>query len=240
MKRLNLFLLLICMFFCSCSSLSYLSTIKSSTQGVEQGEIGEFIVDNDSLQIIYNFNGINAPIHVEVYNKLSKPLYVDWNRSAIVINGTATNYIGKTTKIYGRATGSTYGTENYSWGRANFVGNVDLAVPISIIPPKSRIKETHLSLKVKFQNIDTKQFTRTKIGLSGGSEYARAEQASFSENDMPFAFQSFLTLQYEGEGYFHYDNDFYVEKLIILKDRVGYGELPNNIKNRADYFYMNE
>lgn len=239
MKRLNLLLLLICICFCSCSAPSYISTIKSATLGVEQTEIGEFVIDNDSLQIIYNFNGINAPIHVEIYNKLSKPLYVDWNRSAIVINGTATNYIGKTTKIYGSSTGSSYGTENFSWGTANFVGSMDLAAPISIIPPKSRIKETHLSLKVKFQNIDTKKFSRTKIGLFDGSEYARAEQAFYSENDTPFAFQSYLTLQYEGESYFHYDNDFYVEKLIILKDHVDYKELPNNIKDRADLFYMN-
>lgn len=181
MKRLYLFLSVICIYFCSCSSPSYLSSIRSSTQGVEQSEFGEFIIENDSLQIIYNFNGLNTPIHIEIYNKLSKPLYVDWNRSAIIINGVATSYIGKTTTIHGYSSGFSYGTGNLSWGTADFIGSINLARPISIIPPKSKIKETHLSLSVKFQNIDTKSLTRTKIGLLDGSGYARAEQGSYSK-----------------------------------------------------------
>lgn len=240
-KNFNLLFLFAYLCLASCSAPSYLSTISSTAESLNQNEIGEFILENDSLQIVYNFRSINAPIHIEVYNKLSKPLYIDWNRSAIIINNLATNYLGKTTRIQGHSAGSSYvSSSGYSWGSANFVGSIDIAQPISIIPPKSKIKETHLSLKVNFNNIDDKNFAEASIGIADGSNYARAKQASFTREDTPFIFNSYLTLQYENEDYFHYDDAFYVKKLIVLKDKITYKELPKSIKDRADIFYISK
>ena len=58
-----------------------------------KNDYGEFVVEDDSIDVVYNFYGHNAPITVGVVNKMSKPLYVDWTKSGIMIDDTPTSYI---------------------------------------------------------------------------------------------------------------------------------------------------
>ena len=46
----------------------------------------EFIKDNDTVSIKYTFKGVNLPMTLTIYNKLNQPLYIDWDRSVVVIN----------------------------------------------------------------------------------------------------------------------------------------------------------
>ena len=52
-----------------------------------QNEKSEFVVENDSVSLIYSFHGHSGPITMDIANKLNKPLYVDWRKSALIING---------------------------------------------------------------------------------------------------------------------------------------------------------
>lgn len=46
----------------------------------------EFIKDNDTVTIKYTFKGENLPVTLTIYNKLNQPMYIDWDRSVVVIN----------------------------------------------------------------------------------------------------------------------------------------------------------
>src|SRR4051812_46882763 len=88
--------LLLCI---SCSRYQY-ATINGSS-GITTNDKLEFVAENDSLRLVYNFNGANAPINITIQNKLQKPVYIDWQRSALIVNDKAISYVLSELKIEG-------------------------------------------------------------------------------------------------------------------------------------------
>ncbi|MGF1635884.1 MAG: hypothetical protein ACFCUU_02340 [Cyclobacteriaceae bacterium] len=50
-------------------------------------ELGTYTFDSDSVNIAYNFVGYGGRMQIKITNKLNKPLYVDWSRSAKIKDG---------------------------------------------------------------------------------------------------------------------------------------------------------
>ncbi len=69
--------------FSSCVSYQYV-TLSSS---LEQGESKDFYVENDSVLVWFSFDGMYGPVIIEINNKLSKPVYVNWAKSSLIVNG---------------------------------------------------------------------------------------------------------------------------------------------------------
>jgi hypothetical protein len=70
-----------------CAHYQYL-TVDSS---LPRNNLNEYVVDNDTVSIRYNYSEANLRISMSVYNKLMKPLYIDYLRSAIIINNEQLN-----------------------------------------------------------------------------------------------------------------------------------------------------
>jgi hypothetical protein len=84
----NVFYLFICFLLLSgCSKFQYVF-IDSHLQ---QNEKKEFITENDTVMIKYSFAGKDFPITLTIFNKLNQPLYIDWDRSVVVINNLQVN-----------------------------------------------------------------------------------------------------------------------------------------------------
>jgi hypothetical protein len=78
------FLLLTCFVLLSgCSKYQYIFV----DSHLAQNEKKEFLVENDTVAIKYSFAGVNFPITLSIYNKLQQPLYIDWGRSVVILNG---------------------------------------------------------------------------------------------------------------------------------------------------------
>ena len=58
---------------------------------LNQNDKKEFIKENDTVMVKYTFSGENMPITITIYNKLQQPLYIDWERSAVIINNVQVN-----------------------------------------------------------------------------------------------------------------------------------------------------
>jgi len=56
-----------------------------------QNNLNEYVVDNDTVSIRYNYSEANLRVSMSVYNKLMKPLYIDYLRSAIIVNNEQLN-----------------------------------------------------------------------------------------------------------------------------------------------------
>jgi len=52
---------------------------------------GEYIVENDTVAIRYSFAGQNLSLSLNIYNKLRQPVYLDLERSLIVLNDEQIN-----------------------------------------------------------------------------------------------------------------------------------------------------
>ena len=70
-----------------CSKYQYI-TIDSN---LYKNENKEFFVSNDTVSIKYSFAGENFLISVSIYNKLQKPVYIDWARTNVIMNGGQLN-----------------------------------------------------------------------------------------------------------------------------------------------------
>lgn len=225
MKYLALLVALIA--FTSCSSTYFFATLDTSNGYVEKVENGDFLLETDSLWIAYCFKGENAPVQITAFNKTDEPLYIDWNRSALIIDNMAITYGGE--KL------------NYSeeWFDSESVArrNVSVAVSdnITFIPPQSMVSEIPLYLSSNFEQIDKKDYRNGYIGDRFNQSIA-IKRIDFDETATPLKFRSYLTIYTQPEKPMVFTQDFYLKNLIKTSG-LHPNDLANNMADRGDFFY---
>lgn len=70
-----------------CSRYQYISI----GSHLDQNDQKEFVNENDTVSIKYSFTGENFPLTITLYNKLRQPVYIDLQRSTVVINNVQVN-----------------------------------------------------------------------------------------------------------------------------------------------------
>lgn len=160
----------------------------------------EFVVENDSLQILYSFKGENAPVTIRITNKLNKPLAVDWKRSALIVNNQAISYMADKLVTTGSAVTSTFNWNNdWSDSYTRFSSITTLPVEWQLIPPQSYITRTPMGVtNGYFGDIPHASYAKKQIILEDGTPVF-VREASFTEERSPLKFRSYLTLMAEGE-----------------------------------------
>lgn len=86
-EKLYSFLIAVSLFIISGCSKYQLVYLNSHLQ---KDEKEEFITENDTVRIKYAFTGENLLLSLTIYNKLPVPLYIDYQRSTVVINNEQT------------------------------------------------------------------------------------------------------------------------------------------------------
>ena len=233
-----LFLAVIAILLLSCSKYQ-INTI-SSTNTKKDVNTGDFIIENDSVQIKYTFNG-ESPVRVNIVNKLDQPLYVDWKRSALIVNDQALSFAGENLEIDGDIKGESfrdwaYNIFDYRNLDLDLKAQVKLPVDLSFIPPKSRVEKALIRIpEVKVKDIPKKSLVTREIATE--IKTVRVKTAEFSKDDSPLTFQSYLTLFTEQDSKIRpvvFRHDFYVSEAVLTTAKpksIGFG------KARGDYFY---
>ncbi|MCX2452959.1 hypothetical protein OQX61_16905 [Pedobacter sp. PLR] len=206
----------------SCSRY-YVSSLESSTARKSE-ETGAFIFENDTLAVTYNFNGENAPISIEMYNKLNEPLYIDWQKSALIKGDKAVSFLGRTVSFKAGTSGYSMNFSNdkafndLTFYDAALKGSATLPEEISFIPPKSRISKTLLKLAEahNYKSLADSVYKKSFISLNDRPGIW-AKAATFSPQNSPLSFKSYLTVYTEQENKrknFSLVQDFYLSGLI--------------------------
>ncbi|MDH6534243.1 hypothetical protein D0T51_06480 [Parabacteroides sp. 52] len=246
MKKIALYTSILTVLLLSLSGCtSYYYSILDSTDRnhlISRNNTGEFIQENDSVRISYNFYGEDAPIHITIYNKLEEPVYIDWTRSAIIIDEVATSYYEGIAPIQGDT--YIYNNPATSSSQGSFSGGIAFPHGINVIPPQARIENTPLTLSnLPFKQIPKKEFTKTSFPVED-SKQLTIYLKEYTEADSPLYFRSYLTLYTEREdGLLSkpmvFERSFYVNKLI----RAGHTSPSSFLGNReipGDLFYVKE
>lgn len=233
MKRIVLFIA-IATSLMSCQSTYFFSSLKAVDGYMEKEENGNFLLDGDSLWIAYSFRGENAPVQITVFNKMSKPLYVDWARSALVIGDIAYSYSGNElpseevfTYSDGRGWGSYFSTS---------VIDRDSEGYVSKIKPNRFVNYSTLRLNVSFNGMKNKEFKSRNMGDKEGN-VAKVKSADFTVDNSPLAFSSYLTTYTNEDKPIVYQQDFYISNLIKTKS-ITPRNLPGDMSDRGDMFYV--
>jgi hypothetical protein len=196
----------------------------------------KYIFENDSLRIEYDFWAQNGLLSFTIYNKLTKPIYVDWKKSSYVNNGIKLNYWDDTniTKSVGQASTAGY-SGIYTLKNRNFYSTVINSTSITskteritFIPPKSMfVKNTFKLLPIMslpVPNYDQEQLA----DIRNKGKLVKTMVKNYDKNNSPLIFRNFFTFSttesFERE--FYVDNEFYISKVLKVKtsqfENLGY------------------
>lgn len=180
----TIFILFSALLFAACSEYQYAvidSNVKKSA--------GRIIFENDSVKINYRFSGNNGPAVIGVYNKLNVPLYVNWQRSSLIIDEESVSRVPETAGFSATAT-----TNNWSrWNNINTTtdisGNIQQPVQTGFIPPNSYIQSQPIYLLNEVTVPTEEMKSKRMTGYVSLVKYK-----SFDFEDSPLVFRSYITV----------------------------------------------
>lgn len=200
MKKIFYLLLLAC---ASVSCKSYMLSTVAADSAAEMTSNGVFKLENDSVRITYNFSGMDAPLKIDIYNKLKDPIYVNWNNSALIIREKAYSFIQSDVKISGSTTAISDNNRrslyNYSEGSINALAT--LPNNEGFIPPSSQItREITVLDAAGFDSFPKSAYKRGALNYNDGTGVIYIKQANFDADNSPFKFKSYITLYTLNDG----------------------------------------
>ncbi|MDR0332596.1 MAG: hypothetical protein LBI15_03955 [Dysgonamonadaceae bacterium] len=224
--------------FSNCTTYYY-STVRSFDNQILQNEDGTFTNENNRISVTYSFEGLGGEIVYEINNQSDDPIFVDWSRSVLIAEDYAVQYRQNNARIDGRvrATTTTYRFSNSNYTSSisfsDLTGQIVLPQGDLFIPPRARISHSPLALSsVLDLNIPASAYERQDLGLG-----ATASVASFSEEDTPLIFRSYLTIVNDRNGnQTVFENTFYISEIIRMNSRNNF--LMNEVNWSGDKFYI--
>lgn len=228
----------------SCSSYYY-SVVSASDGKGERDRRRDFVEETDSVRISYSFNGEDAPVSITIYNKLNEPLFVDWTRSALIIDDVATSYHDAKATVQGETESETYRwSHRWSDSYSSFAGEFTLPKGVDFIPPKSKVEKTPLKLtNFQFDRIPNEEYQKSEFPTSNaGTKLLLTKE--FTPEDTPLSFRSYLTLytaDKEGkpDRVATFERSFFVSKL-LKTGNVPPTEFREEQRFGGDFFYVHK
>ncbi len=179
-----------------------ISTIAADSPA-EMTSNGVFKLENDSVRITYNFSGMDAPLKIDIYNKLNDPVYVNWNNSALIIKEKAFSFIQSDIKISGNT--STVSENNrrsfYNYSEGSLNALAQLPNNEGFIPPSSQITREITVLDASgYDPIEKSEYKSAAWNYTDGTGVVYVKQANFDEDNSPLKFKSYITLYTLNDG----------------------------------------
>lgn len=231
---------------CSCSS-SYVQVFETSSKnGIIKNE-SNYVYENDSVKITYSFWENKGKMSFVVYNKLKKPLYIDWKKSSYISNTLKINYWDDVTTTNTVESKTSFGSisnlsiKKYYVENSVGVSSSTSSKPerITFIPPNSNYYRTQFSL-FPIKELKIKDYrTVEKQSLLNSSKKTIVFEKSISKEESPLVFRNFISLSYNENfvNEFYVDNEFYVSKVTKVKSEQFEGFLR---KENSSFYQKDE
>lgn len=199
--------------FSSCGTTYYYAQMKANDPYTDKDSIGNFIMEDDSIRIMYSFHGENAPVKISVKNKMKKNLYIDWEESFFIFGDNDENRLNISQYME-------------PWEKKERVkGNSEST--------KSLFELSNL----RFDKIDDLSFKKKKITKADGKTI-KLKSIDYTEEDTPLYMKSTLVLHMNkvGEETLYFDQDFYITNLTKAHN-VSPKKLAAYANKQGDSFY---
>jgi len=235
-KSLPLPLAVIPLLFCvSCAHTTFQYSTLSSPD-IIKNDRHEFVMENDSLRLIYNFSGKSGPIQITIQNKMGVPVYIDWQRSAMVVNDKIKPYMQAEMKIKGRFESTSYQTGRYGANNGELQAIVVHQSTTDFIPPGAVINKRPMYVSGFNGRIPDTAFHTFKFTVAKGTT-VKVKKATFTEVTSPLRFRSYITYMIgePGSKSFAFESNFFVSE--IMNTGSGPIEMSVNRSNRGDQYY---
>jgi hypothetical protein len=222
------------------SSCTY-QYFKVSSNQVPKNENNDFVVENDTVKVLYRFTGYHGPVQITIFNKMNEPLEIDWRKSALIMNNRASSYYTPDMVLNGTINNDSLRKLyffNTRYINANIHADILVNEPSQFIPPSSSISKIPIALRQEnliFLPIGLK---KEKLQIN---EYhiVKVKRAEYTVEKSPVSFRSYLTFKCgSGEGKeFSLEYKFYVSEVI----QTGSGpESFTRATEEGDIFYVSQ
>lgn len=228
---------LVLLIFSSCASYQY-ATLDSTE--VQKDAKKDFSWENDTMRLTYNFHGQGGPLSVTVFNKMDKPLFVNWKKSALIRDGQAYSLFDNHVEFSGGYSG--YGTRvgGLQSSSGSFGGSFDLPEGINLVPPGSFITKS-LNTIVQPGPLYSDKFTDKvqpqELGFRNvaGTAY-KYKVYTFDQAGSPLQFKSYLTFGLaNSQQEFSVMHSFYVQEVVTTDETP---ELFSIYKPQGDQLWV--
>jgi len=233
--KINLLYIVVLVSLTSCQTYQYLSLTGTN---IAQDSNNQFVAENDTLLVQYNFNGHNGPVKISVYNKTSIPIYIDWKKSAIIFGDKAYSYYSPTQQLSG--TTSTVGYR-YNYSNLNSTGGtIDATITsqegIEFIPPNSMKEQSTLFLINGYlKDIPEESMTIQNLWPETKG-LPKMKTIDYTAENSPIQLRSYLTFSTNGKE-FSMEHQFYVSQ--IFQGMITPSALTP-VRGKGNYFYSSK
>lgn len=234
------FLLFVLFIFClsSCTTYQYITL---ASEDVPQNARKDFLWENDTTKITYQFSGEGGLMTIAVFNKTDQPVYVNWKKSALINEGKMLSLFNRTVIVSGAIETDMYRiSRNQTVGSSFFSGSFDLPEGIDFLPPMSGLNKSLISL----QDISSalpplpEELPQKKIKSKEGV-ITKVRDIQYENSKSPLRFKIYLTLAM-GQNTV---SEFSVQHSFYAKEVLQTDEIPDLFpmyRSSGNQFYIRQ
>lgn len=219
MRKTILVLAVPSLFFLS-GCAGYIQLYSTGSDRLKKDRGNAWIFENDTLRVSYEFWSERGLMSFSIYNKLDKPIYVDWRKSSFVSGNNKFDYWIDEEKFSGEAytEWSAYRYGGNSTTIAN--GKKTKRERITFITPHAQVeKSTFYIYNPAGTKLNLDRPAEKWPRLDKGSNSTNVFVANYNKENSKLIFRNFLTIstseKFESESYI--DNEFYISQIAELK-----------------------
>jgi len=175
-----------------------------------------FTWENDTLSLMYNYNGYGGPVWLSITNKTDKPMYVNWKKSAIINLGYSRSLYQPNVKM----AGSFDAVRVYGETAGRLAGSFSVPEGMDFIPPHSNISKT-LDLTIFRTAVNKDQLKGDPQTLRGAKTVPPTiyQMYTYDQLSSPVQFKSYLTFVFDTDNAkeFAVSHAFYGREIMMTK-----------------------
>jgi hypothetical protein len=246
-----------CLLLLTSCSKNYIQIFQTNSS-YQKNQDGEWVFENDTVKLTYNFWNEKGIMSFSVYNKLNVPIYIDWKNSAFIYNGNKLNYwVDKEeTKSIGSYAGFAYKGPlikpgfAYNEGIQSSASTTTKPERVTFIPPQSNYYRSQFYLlPVPQFKMDSKKYFRNTVPRNDKpTKKTNVYEVNYNYQDSPLKFRNYISISMaENATNFSYiDNEFYLQSVkemdyghyrgTVVSNNNGVKEYSKPYKNKTSFY----
>jgi hypothetical protein len=258
------YLLVVCVLLSSGCATNWIQVVQVASPSKQARQTEKTIeFENDTLKVVYYFWDNRGVMSFAVFNKLGVPIYIDWKKSAGIINGTKFDYwvdtaatsipayyqnfaydenvLYSTVTTYNKNEFKKADAFNDGMNQGMQVGTqlYTKAERISFIPPNSQLTRQFMHLaNFDYIDYDPNRFTTESVPstLKEGN-YVAQISSTLSKDSSFLKFRNYLTFSTSDkfDTAYHVSHPFHVSKISMVKEAEFKGPDLNGEAGKNSY-----
>jgi hypothetical protein len=243
--------------FSGCYYKEYIQVFDTNTTNTKSSN-GFWVFETDSVKLTYEFWAKKGVMSFSVYNKLDKPIYIDWKNCSFIYNSNKLNYWvdEQQSALVGYYGGYYYDgpliKPGYSINEGIQVSASTTIKPerITFIPPKSYYYRSQFYLlPVAYYKLNINKTSKSIVPRNDNpKKKTTVYEQTYDYANSPLKFRNYLAFSFteNATSFFFIDNEFYLSSVkemdynhylgITITDKQGKLSYSRPYKKETSFF----